>query len=90
MQVAGFIDEITKGANLRTMWPEFIQPDAAPLTWHINKNGISIGVAYTAFDAKVLQRRLGGVIVEPLEIVNKRALALVRALQRWEQEELDR
>lgn len=78
-----------KQHGLSTIWPPFIKEKPPPDIWYVNLDGLTVGKAYTAYDARQLQRRLpGSVIVEPLEVVNRKALALIRALARWEEQEL--
>ena len=94
--MAGYNDNIKNGDGgpdykLKTRWPTFLPEREEPDTWQINLEGLTVGLAYSAYDARQLLKKFpGALLVEPLEVVNKRALRMVRALQKWEQEELDR
>ena len=89
--MAGYNDKITAGDGMRTMWPPFVPERPEHDVWYVNVDGLTVGRATTAYEARQLKSALpGSVIVEPLEVVNRTALALVRALARWEQEELDK
>ena len=77
--------------DMTTYWPAFLPTKEERLVWYINLDGLTVGRAYTAYDAKTVRAGVpGSVIVEPLEIVNAKALRMIRALAKWEQDELDK
>ena len=93
--MAGYNDKlgcyfISAADGLKTRWPKFLPVKEERLVWLINLDGLTVGRAYTALDAKTVKDVLpGSIIVEPMEVVNEKALRMIRALARWEQDELD-